>query len=437
MESFFYMIKIKIIYGGKMLEKNKIYLGDNVELLKQLDNESINSVVSDFPYNLSFMGKKWDTISNYYDWCYERAIELLRVLKIGGYCLIFGGTRTHHRLVCAFEDAGFVIKDEIAWMYGSGMPKGYNISKGFDKQANVERKIIGNKPKGWGGLHNNDRLNDDNWNKIGTTYENGIPITAPSTNLAKQWDGWNTSLKPAHEPIMVAQKPIEKNYCYNVEKHGVGGLNIDDSRISHNELLKTTQRYGRKNAIVMTENTCGFDNTKNSIASANPQGRFPANVILDEEAGKMLDEQSGELKSGTVKPEGFKGKYSAKVYGKYAYNQIDPNTVYGDKGGASRFFYCPKSSKKDKTENGQVENTHPTVKPTDLIKYLIRLVTPPNGISLDICEGSGTHSKACILLTKEDYLVNYIGFENDEESFNIAQQRIDINYGEILLRKEV
>ena len=373
-----------------MLELNKVYLGDNIELMKKLDDNSIHSCVSDFPYNLSFMGKKWDTIPNYQEWCYHRAQELLRVLKPGGYCLIFGGTRTHHRLVCAFEDAGFNIRDEIMWLYGSGFPKSYNISKGFDKKAGVEREVIGKSDSK--GIHTGQG------NYVGDSYKcDGYDITAPSTDLAKQWDGWGTALKPAHEPIMVAQKPIEKNYCYNVEKYGVGGINIDDSRVEY-QSEKDINTVKAKCSFTENSKSIGFG-TKESLygvgntpleqarSCVKQEGRFPANVVLDETTGMMLDEKSG---------------------------------------GASRFFYCPKTSKKDKTENGLVNNIHPTVKPTDLIKYLVRLVTPKNGICLDICEGSGTHVKACISLANENYPVNYIGFENDEESFKIIKERVKI-----------
>ena len=326
-----------------MLEKNNIYNCDCLEGLKSLEENTIDSIVSDFPYNLSFMGREWDTISNFYEWCNDRAKEMLRVLKHGGYCLIFGGTRTHHRMVCAFEDAGFEIRDEIMWINGSGFPKSYNVSKGFIKKDNIE--------------------------------------------LSKQWDGWGTALKPAHEPIMVAQKPIEKNYCYNLEKWGVGALNIDDSRIKN-----------------------------------EGQGRFPANLLLDEEASKLLDEQSGILKSGSnniSQTEGFFCEHGG------LYHKGDVQVSYGDSGGASRFFYCAKATKKDKTDNKTVENTHPTVKPTELIKYLVRLVTPPKGLCLDVCEGSGTHAKACIELTMEGYPVNFLGYEIEEEYYLLAKERID------------
>ena len=378
-----------------MLNKNKIYLGDNLELLKLLDDNSIDSCVSDFPYNLSFMGRKWDTIPNYYEWCNERAKELLRVLKPGGYCLIFGGTRTHHRLVCAFEDAGFDIRDEIQWIYGSGFPKSYNVSKGFDKRI--------------GG----------------------------ATELAKQWDGWGTALKPAQEPIMVAQKPIEKNYCYNIEKWGVGGLNIDGCRIPfdmEDTNPATNPLYRKQNGYKIM---CGNDNEGNSFRikpesmemNVNKLGRFPANIIFDEESAKLLDEQTGILKSGSNCVRRQEGSFLEHGgLGKAGDVQI----TYGDSGGASRFFYCAKSTKKDKTENNKINNNHPTVKPTELIKYLVKLVTPTNGICLDICEGSGTHVKACLQLSKEGYCVNYIGFENDNESYITATERENINLSGIV-----
>lgn len=407
-----------------MLDINNIYLGDNLELLKQLDDNSIHSCVSDFPYNLSFMGRKWDTIPDYYKWCNERAKELLRVLKPGGYCLIFGGTRTHHRLVCAFEDAGFEIRDEMQWIYGSGFPKSYNISKGFDKQAGVERKVIGKytHPTAKNGMRTGDK---NPYQSIGN-MDGSYDITESETDLAKQWDGWGTALKPAQEPIMVAQKPIEKNYCYNVEKYGVGGINIDDSRIqfAENDDPRIGKDY-KHNAKAGLENGEHKDNSSGELQSLhNSNGRFPANIIFDEEAAQVLDKQSGVSKSN-------KGKVrTAKIHNDIKLNNsknVQVNCEYSDSGGASRFFYCAKATTKDKTENNKIINKHPTVKPTDLIKYLIRLVTPPNGICLDICEGSGTHAKASLLLTKENYPINYIGFENDEESFNVALRRIKEN----------
>ena len=405
-----------------MLEINKIYLGDNLELLKQLEDNSIHSCVSDFPYNLGFMGKKWDTITNYQDWCYQRAIELFRVMKPGGICLIFGGTRTHHRLVCAFEDVGFQIKDEMQWIYGSGFPKSYNISKGFDKKAGAEREVIGTYERPDGTTRNYEDWNDKHFGvgeeKADRDRVKGNEITEPSTDLAKEWDGWGTSLKPAQEPIMVCQKPIEKNYCYNVEKYGVGGINIDDCRIELNGDYKC-KANGRPSMTGLSDN---YDSGKAN--QADTIGRFPANIIFDEEASKLLDEQSGISKS--KKSMRGVGYTDSSIFG-IGDKDFDTKRGFDDKGGASRFFYCAKASTKERNENGLIENKHPTVKPILLIKYLVKLVTPPQGICLDICEGSGTHVRAIQELNKEGFNFNYIGFENDEESFNIACQREELN----------
>ena len=416
------------------MEINKIYLGDNLELLRQLEPNTIHSCVSDFPYNLGFMGKKWDTISNYQDWCYQRAVELFRVMKPGGICLIFGGTRTHHRLVCAFEDAGFQIKDEIQWIYSSGFPKSYNISKGFDKKAGVEREVIGEY------IHptakNGDRTgNKSPYQAADCHLDGSYNITKSTSDLAKQWDGWGTSLKPAQEPIMVAQKPIEKNYCYNIEKYGVGGINIDDCRISYqNE--KDLEILTKKCTFTGNAKTIGFGSDESlygkgdlTVEKANEtvsiSGRFPANIIFDEEAGKVLDAQSGTTKSGKVKEN--KEAYNGETNTGFLKGFSTMNNQHGDEGGASRFFYCAKASTKERTENGQIENKHPTVKPISLIKYLVKLVTPTEGICLDVCEGSGTHARAIQELNKEGFNFNYIGFENDEESYNTANNRLKIN----------
>jgi len=399
------------------LEVNKIYLGDNLELLRQLEDNSIDSCVSDFPYNLGFMGKKWDTISNYYEWCNDRAKELFRVLKPGAFCLIFSGTRTQHRMVCGFEDAGFTIKDQIMWVYGQGFPKNFNIGKGMKalkltggtSPRNLRKSRMGEDYKPTGQIDY----------RKGRMFSSEIENDNTVEKVDNQWNGWGTALKPTHEPIMLAQKPIEKNYCYNVQKWGVGGLNIDGSRIELN---------GEIVPINVLEKWSGFgeEDKPNYEATQNTKGRYPANTIFDESAGKILDEQTGTLTSGKC-DKGFIGDYSANIYGKYANNVINPETVYGDSGGASRFFYCAKASQKDRTENGLVENAHATVKPTTLMTHLIKLVTPPNGINLDICEGSGTSMKACLWLEKDGYKVNHIGFENDVESYETALKRKELN----------
>lgn len=265
------------------------------------------------------------------------------------------------------------------------------------------------------------RPNEYNGHSLDSDSKNVIQETEPSSKQAKQWDGWGTALKPANEPIVLARKPLIGTVVENVLEHGVGGINIDGCRISHSEEVKVAQRSGRANASVLTDDSCGFDNTKNNMASADPKGRFPANVILDEEAGSVLDQQTGTFKSGSVSADGFKGEYSGSVFGKYANNSIDPTTVYADSGGASRFFYCAKTSQKERNE-GMIDgkNIHPTVKPIALMQYLIRLITPPNGTVLDPFNGSGSTGCAAMLEN-----MTYIGIEMEEESIKTSEQRIE------------
>lgn len=393
--------------------------GDNLELLKTLPDNSIDSCVSDFPYNLSFMGAKWDTIKDYYQWCNDRAKELYRVLKPGSYCLIFSGTRTQHRMVCGFEDAGFDVKDQIMWVYSQGFPKSFNVSKGFDRKAGAKREVVGRKS---GERYKYD-FNSD-FNSVNPTSRLGSGdagvLTAPSTDLAKKWDGYGTAIKPTHEPIAIFQKPLDGNYCKNLEKWNVGAYNIDASRIEI--------KNGEVVPINKLENWSGFgehDKPKYE-ATENTQGRYPANTIFDESVTELLDEQSG-IKKGS----GKNYNYSGNEYGDVNLFNIDvkpkSNSAIFDSGGASRFYYVSKASQKDRTEDGKVDNTHTTVKPTDLIKYLIRLVTPKGGICIDICEGSGTASKATLQLCKEEYPVKHLGFEKDEFSFEIAVKRAELN----------
>ena len=391
-----------------MLELNHLYNMDCLEGLTLLDDNSIDSIVTDAPYELGFMGKSWDSTGIAYN--IEVWKECLRVLKHGGHLLAFGGTRTYHRMACAIEDAGFEIRDQIQWIYGSGFPKSMDVSKAIDKKLGAKREVI-KTVKGMG--KQNPEWNGTAKGRKENYYKPEYQLTASATPEAKQWDGWGTCLKPANEPIVVARKPLsEKTVIENVLKWGTGGINIDDCRIEHSEPVKTTNRKQRSASWNM--DNCGFDSTNNTTASASPLGRFPANVILDEEAGEILDEQTGILKSGLLKaghPYGLGD--GQNVYGKLTgYTKQD---THGDSGGASRFFYCAKASKKERGEG----NIHPTVKPLKLISYLVTLVTPPNGICLDIFEGSGTHALACI-----ENGFKYIGFELDKHYFDIATKRI-------------
>jgi len=352
-----------------LLEINQVYNMDCIEGMKLLDDNSVDSIVTDPPYELGFMGKKWDSSRVAYSVDVWR--ECLRVLKPGGHLLSFGGTRTYHRMACAIEDAGFEIRDQIQWVYGSGFPKSMNISKAIDKAAGAEPEAI-------------------------------------------QWQGWGTALKPANEPIVVARKRLsEKTIVANVLKWGTGGINIDKSRIGTTDKIKSTTNQNIKNNAYKADNS---ERERDTVYIPNELGRFPANVILDEEAGKLLDEQTGVLTSGTgAKKKSTSNGYQGNTYGKESRPEGTEMVCYGDSGGASRFFYCSKASKKDRGLN----NNHPTVKPQSLMKYLITLVTPPGGLVLDPFSGSGT-----TLVAAQELTFGYLGFELDKNYCNIANERI-------------
>lgn len=318
----------------------QLHLGDCLEVLKNFENSSIDSVVTDPPYGLSFMGKKWDyDVPSAEIWA-----ECLRVLKPGGHLLVFAGTRTQHRMCVNIEDAGFEIRDMIAWVYGSGFPKSQNVGKAIDKAAGAEREVIGR--------HVQSVQQRKKGNSLKGSKDAGLAwqfdITAPATEAAQQWDGWGTALKPALEPITVARKPFKGTVANNVLEHGTGAMNIDGCRVA--------------GAFVAAD------------------GRWPANLIHDgsDEVVELFPESNGS---------------------------------------AARFFYCAKANKKDR-EDG---NTHPTVKPTDLMAYLCRLVTPPSGIVLDPFMGSGSTGKAAV---REGF--SFIGIEREAEYFQIAQQRVQL-----------
>lgn len=397
-----------------MLYINTVHKGDSLLLLKELEDNSIDSIVTDPPYELGFMGKAWDKTGIAYNVGLWK--ECLRVLKPGGHLLSFGGTRTYHRMVCAIEDAGFEIRDQIQWVYGSGFPKSQNISKAIDKKLGVEREVVGkrvhptlkNEPKVKAKAYHVESLDSD---KSMESWD----ITAPATELSKQWDGWGTALKPANEPIVMARKPIvEKTIVENVMKHGVGAINIEESRIpfSKNDDPRIGKSYTH-NAKAGLENGNKKDNASGEqVQLHKDSGRFPANVIFDEEAAAILDQQSGILKSGSNcvrRQEGFFLEHGG--LGKAG----DVQTTYGDSGGASRFFYCAKAAKKEKGEF----NNHTTVKPIKLMDYLVKLVTPKDGICLDPFAGSGSTLVACKKLN-----VKYIGIELIEEHVEIINKRL-------------
>lgn len=409
--------------------------GDCLEELDKLDENSIDAIITDPPYELNFMGKGWDNAGVSFQ--KETWEKCLRVLKPGGYLLAFGGTRTYHRIACAIEDAGFEIRDCIMWLYGSGFPKSMDIEKAINKRDGVEFK---SKPAKGVGFMN---TNNDGWHNT----LNQLEQIGESSNRAKDWKGWGTALKPSYEPIIVARKPFKGSLVDNVMKYGVGGLNIDGCRIAHNEPQKFTNRNPKDGEVFNTD-TSGYDNTKNHIASASPNGRFPANTILtydeadyDEVCGGFPNTKGG----GKVKEKG--------AYG-YCFSEKRSDKPmadgYDDSGSAARYFYCAKASRKDRdegleefeediTDDGRNKpidnpylrgktmrhNTHPTVKPTSLMQYLIRLVAPKGATILDPFMGSGSTGKAVVYENKERNAgYKFIGIEKDAEYCKIAEARI-------------
>jgi len=363
--------------------------GNSLNELPYLEDCSVDAIVTDPPYELGFMNKKWDASGIAYNvniWAH-----CLRVLKPGGHLLAFGGTRTYHRMACAIEDAGFEIRDSINWIYGSGFPKSLDVSKAIDKAAGAEREIIGERKLGGNAAQSTKEKGGtyaSNTNSVGVEPIS-VPITAPATDAAKQWEGWGTALKPAHEPIVLARKPFEDTVANNVLAHGTGALNIDKTRIGEGGQGTWASPRG---GIWKT------DPDQKAELLSSTVGRWPANVIIDDSI------------EATWTP----------------------------------YFYCAKASKSEKnagldgmpekrpdertsTGMGTFEqkgvakqaNHHPTVKPLELMKYLCRLITPPNGTILDPFAGSGS---TLVAATLEGF--NSIGIEMTAEYIPIIQARL-------------
>lgn len=428
---------------------NDLHAGDCIEVMATFEASSVDAVVTDPPYGISFMGKHWDrfdierrvgerdqlgahhwttkgtgrqkprsesafandgSAAGSYDfsssgtrafqaWVEIWASECLRLLKPGGHLLSFGGTRTYHRLAAGVEDAGFEIRDQLAWLFGSGFPKSRNLG-----------------------------------------------------------DGYGTALKPAHEPIVLARKPLVGTVATNVSLHGVGGLNIDGCRIAIEDRTAYEANHSDDRGHAGTRDAVdrGATDLRPGGGSAS-DARWPANVILDETAAAMLDEQSGELVSG-ANPTARGTDKDRGVYGDFA-GQTDVEPARGaDVGGASRFFYCAKTSRAERNaglerfekvplnwSNGDqnpgtfqsdgtdrsARNHHPTVKPIALMRWLARLVTPPGGLILDPFLGSGTTGIAAVL---EGF--RFVGVEREPDYLSIAQARIRFweTHGEDALR---
>lgn len=379
--------------------------GNCKELIKQLADNTIDAIVTDPPYELGFMGKKWDATGIAYD--AELWAECLRVLKPGGHLLAFSGSRTYHRMTVAIEDAGFDIRDQIMWVYGSGFPKSLDISKAIDKAAGAEREVVGTKTAGIGTGKAYGKIVGER-EPIAT---NQVDITAPATDAAKEWNGWGTALKPAHEPICVARKPLIGTVAENVLQYGTGAFNIDGCRVATTDKLQTLD------GSFSFKGSGGANETgKKIIMRESNLGRWPANLVHDGSAEVLAGFPETVSKWGEQ-------KQSNSVSGSHLNfanrNFETANNFIGDRGSAARFFYCAKASKRDRDE-GNHRNTHPTVKPTDLMRYLCRLVTPPNGLILDPFTGSGSTGKAAIL---EGF--RFLGFEMEPQYIEIATARIE------------
>ena len=417
----------------------QILKGNSLDLLPTLADNSIDAIVTDPPYELGFMGKTWDSSGIAYS--VELWQQCLRVLKPGGHLLAFSGSRTYHRMVVSIEDAGFEIRDMISWISNKTFPKSLNIGKAIDKLAGAERKILGidkvrgNSPSMMGRTDPSNPEYDGSTVGVGTTY-----LTEPATDEAKKWDGWGTGLKPTVEPIVMARKPVEGTVANNVLTYGTGGLNIDASRIGTEE--RTNLPAGNKQD---SKGVYKFSNDEvdafNGTEPTTVQGRWPANLILDEYTAELLDEQSGQVKSAGVYQRGNEYKIGAASFPINA--EGIKSAMYNDKGGASRFFYVAKASKRDRNEGLEdlpdhewrddgaaipqrndrpflpSKNHHPTVKPTALMQYLVKLITPPGGTVLDPFTGSGSTGKAAIL---EGF--DFIGIELTEDYWPIIEGRL-------------
>ena len=394
--------------------------GDCRVILPTFADDSFTACVTDPPYELAFMGKKWDASGVAFQ--PQTWAEVLRVLKPGAVLLAFGGTRTYHRMTCAIEDAGFEIRDCIMWVYGSGFPKSLDISKAIDKAAGAEREVSGTNPH-----HRPNHIRPDNaWRGAEGRPQSPLTspmLTSPATDSARLWNGYGTALKPAVEPIVVAMKPLSGTFAQNALEHGVAGINVDGGRIVTDETIHQT---GEK--VDMPRGACadGYDRPNATMfrtgkpkergGPSQPLGRWPANLIHDG-SGEVLAGFPQTVSNGGKGPHKIQAtdarNANRSAYGDYGATN---DFVYGDAGNASRFFYCAKASRAERGEG----NKHPTVKPLALMEYLVKLVTMPTGTRiLDPFAGSGTTLLACY-----NAFVEAVGIDLEVDHVDISGGRI-------------
>lgn len=399
----------------------EVILGDCLTVLKSMSSASYDSMVTDPPAGIGFMGKAWDGDkggrAQWIAWMSEVLAETLRVLKPGAHALVWAIPRTSHWTATALEDAGFEIRDVVTHLFGTGFPKSLDVSKAIDKEAGAEREVIGEKIRADGKVAGLIKPMNGGALLTKKDREGSVVMeTAPATDAARQWQGFGTALKPACEFWILCRKPLgEKTVAKNVLKHGTGALNIDGCRIgvsSDDPNHRVTQTKGRG---FQAEYVGGKVETTDTSPHGPPKtGRFPSHLVIDEEAAQALDEQSGHLHGA-----GNKKAASFQDNGMFGNGITRPprtsNICDMNGGGASRFFYIAKASKSDRGAG----NTHPTVKSTKLMSYLVRLITPPGGTVLDPFMGSGSTGVAA-----QAEGMRFVGIEQDEAYYRIALDRI-------------
>lgn len=403
-----------------------------------MPSDSIDAIVTDAPYELGFMGKRWDSSGIAFDVTVWR--EALRVAKPGSHLVAFGGTRTFHRMACAIEDAGWDIRDCLCWMYGSGFPKSLNVSKAIDAALGAARA-----PDEYSGPNGKNGVYGANMGG-GITLSRSDPCTAAAAAAAA---GFGTALKPAFEPVVLARKPLNGTVAANFMRHGTGALNIDGCRIEGPKDVPTTVS---SRALADLGVGWGFRPTRDASGCDPNVGRWPANVVMDEEAAAVLDAEAGD-RPGMTGGGLHSPDYAGGIFGKTDARYVDDicTQARGDTGGPSRFFYTAKASRSERDaglddfeartagsatdreddtdglnspragagRTGGARNIHPTVKPVDLMRWLVRLVGRKDALILDPFTGSGSTGVAAMLEG-----MRFVGLELEPLHVDFARARI-------------
>jgi site-specific DNA-methyltransferase (adenine-specific) len=408
--------------------KFELHHGDCLDVLKTLADCSVDAIVTDPPAGIAFMGKEWDRDkggkADWIQWMQSVADQCLRVIKPGGHALVWAIPRTSHWTGAAWEDAGWQPRDKIYHVFGSGFPKSLDVSKAIDKAARAEREVVGSK-LGLPGYHLNAHRGGEAFGEglSSSTFETRLAssqVTAPATEAAKQWEGWGTALKPAAEEWWLFRKPPIGTIAANVLEHGTGGLNIGACRVGDEVRVASYTSLAPCHGNKLGQAGTAEARRGTQCDPVEYTGRWPANLIHDnsEEVLALFPEVGGGKFAERTTPANRADTYSGfdGCSGK-----VNAPNAYGDSGSAARFFYCAKASRDDRDEGLPMDqhSSHPTVKPTDLMRYLCRLITPPGGIVLDPFTGSGSTGKAAMA---EGF--RFIGIEREAEYIEIARARI-------------